>query len=90
MGIISVCFEVTNQLLIRSFAFVRYWRKNGSTIRQYIRQLGGPICRLLDNIIIGHREAGWCGVDWIDLAQDRVQWRALLHNWLFLKKGSAP
>jgi hypothetical protein len=31
-----VGFDVTDQLLIRSFAFVRYWRKNGSTMRQYI------------------------------------------------------
>jgi hypothetical protein len=45
-------------------------------------------------------------MDWIDLAQDRDQWRALvntamgslkyrdfiesLHNWTFLKKGSTP
>jgi hypothetical protein len=26
-----------NQLLIRYSAFVRYWRKNGSTMRLYIR-----------------------------------------------------
>jgi hypothetical protein len=29
-------FNITDQLLIRSFAFVRYWRQNGSTMRQYI------------------------------------------------------
>jgi hypothetical protein len=23
---------------------------------------------------------GWCGVDWIDLAQDRDQWRALVNT----------
>jgi hypothetical protein len=27
LGIISVDFDVSDQLLIRSFAFVRYWRK---------------------------------------------------------------
>jgi hypothetical protein len=27
LGIISVGFDVTHQLLIRFFAFVRYWRK---------------------------------------------------------------
>jgi hypothetical protein len=32
LGIINVDFDVTDQLLIRSFAFVRYWRKNGSTM----------------------------------------------------------
>jgi hypothetical protein len=29
-------FDITDQLLIRISAFVRYWRKNGSTMRQYI------------------------------------------------------
>jgi hypothetical protein len=24
------------------------------------------------------REIGWDGMDWIDLTQDRVQWRALV------------
>jgi hypothetical protein len=36
LGIISLGFEATDQLLIRSFAFVKYWRRNGSTMRQYI------------------------------------------------------
>jgi hypothetical protein len=35
LGIMSVGINVTDQLLIRFFAFVRYWRKNGSTMRQY-------------------------------------------------------
>jgi hypothetical protein len=26
------------------------------------------------------REIGWDGMDWIDLAQDRDQWRALVMN----------
>jgi hypothetical protein len=25
------------------------------------------------------REIGWSGMDWIDLAQDRDQWRALVN-----------
>jgi hypothetical protein len=29
LGIISVGFDITNHLLISSFAFIRYWRKNG-------------------------------------------------------------
>jgi hypothetical protein len=36
LGISSVGFDVTDQLLIRSSAFVKYWGKNGSTMRQYI------------------------------------------------------
>jgi hypothetical protein len=31
----------------------------------------------VDNIKIDLRETGWHGMDWIDLAQDRDQWRAL-------------
>jgi hypothetical protein len=26
------------------------------------------------------RERGWDGVDWIDLAEDRDQWRALVNT----------
>jgi hypothetical protein len=36
LGIISVGFYVTDQVAIRISAFVRYWRKNGSSMRQYI------------------------------------------------------
>jgi hypothetical protein len=32
----------------------------------------------VDNIKIDLREIGWDGGDWIDLAQDRDQWRALV------------
>jgi hypothetical protein len=35
-GIINVDFHVTDQLLARFSAFFWYWRKNGSTMRQYI------------------------------------------------------
>jgi hypothetical protein len=30
------------------------------------------------NIKIEFREIGWGGIDWIDLAQDRDQWRDLM------------
>jgi hypothetical protein len=32
----------------------------------------------MDNIKMDLREIGWNGMDWIDLAQDRDQWRALV------------
>jgi hypothetical protein len=35
-------------------------------------------CRWVDNIKIDLREIGWDGMGWIDLAQDRDQWRALV------------
>jgi hypothetical protein len=34
----------------------------------------------VDNIKIYFREIGWGGIDWIDLAQDRDQWRALVNT----------
>jgi hypothetical protein len=40
--------------------------------------LGRPRRRWVGNIKIGLREIGWDGIDWIDLAQDRGQWRALV------------
>jgi hypothetical protein len=44
------------------------------------RPLGRPRCRWVDNIKMDLRETGWDGVDWIDLAQDRDQWRALVNT----------
>jgi hypothetical protein len=32
----------------------------------------------VDNIKIDLRETGWNGTDWIELAKDRGQWRALV------------
>jgi hypothetical protein len=34
----------------------------------------------VDNIKIYLRDIGWDGVDWIDMAQDRDQWRALVNT----------
>jgi hypothetical protein len=34
----------------------------------------------VDSIGIDLREIEWDGMDWIDLAQDRDQWRALVMN----------
>jgi hypothetical protein len=42
------------------------------------RPRGKPRRRWVDNIKIDLREIGWDGMDWIDLAQDRDQWRALV------------
>jgi hypothetical protein len=43
------------------------------------RQLGRPRCRWEDNIKMDLREVGWGGMDWINLAQDRDKWRALVN-----------
>jgi hypothetical protein len=39
----------------------------------------------VDNIKMDHREAGWGDMDWIDMAQDRVQWRALVNTVINLR-----
>jgi hypothetical protein len=44
------------------------------------RPLGRPRRRWVDNIKIDLREIGRDGRDWIELAQDRDQWRALVMN----------
>jgi hypothetical protein len=31
------------------------------------------------------REIGWIGMDWIELAQDRDQWRALVNTAMTLR-----
>jgi hypothetical protein len=42
------------------------------------RPLGRAMCRWQDNIKMDLQEVG-CGImDWIDLAQDRDRWRALI------------
>jgi hypothetical protein len=42
--------------------------------------LGRPRRWCVDNIKLDLREIGWGGVDWIDLAQGRDEWRALVNT----------
>jgi hypothetical protein len=46
---------------------------------QGMRPLGRPRRRWVDNVKMDLGEIGWDGMDWIDLAQDRNQWRALVN-----------
>jgi hypothetical protein len=48
------------------------WKAEGK------RPLGRPRRRWVDNIKIDLREIEWDGKGWLDLAQDRDQWRALV------------
>jgi hypothetical protein len=43
------------------------------------RPLGRPRRRWVDNIKMYLREIEWDGMDWIDLVQDRDQWRDLVN-----------
>jgi hypothetical protein len=49
------------------------------------RPLGRPRRRWGNNIQRDLREIGWGGMDWIDLAQDRDQWRALVNTVMILR-----
>jgi hypothetical protein len=49
------------------------------------RPLGRPRRRWMDNIKTDLREIEWDGVDWIHMAQDRDQWRALVNTVLNLR-----
>jgi hypothetical protein len=49
------------------------------------RPLGRPRRRWVDNIKMDLGERGWDGADWMDMAQDRDQWRPLVDTVLNLR-----
>jgi len=49
------------------------------------RPLGRPRLRWEDNIKLDIREVGCGGMDWINLAQDRDRWRALVNAVMYLR-----
>jgi hypothetical protein len=49
------------------------------------RPPGRPRRRWEDNIKMDLRELGWGGMYWIDLAQDRDQWRPLVDTVMNLR-----
>jgi hypothetical protein len=49
------------------------------------RPLGRSRRRWVNNIEVDLREIGWDGIDWIDLAQDGDQWRALVNTVMNLR-----
>jgi hypothetical protein len=49
------------------------------------RPLARPRSRCVDNIKMDLRERGWDGVDWIEVAQDREKWGALVNTVMNLR-----
>jgi hypothetical protein len=49
------------------------------------RPRGRPRRRCEDGIRMDLREIGWVSVDWIQLAQDRDRWRALVNTVMNLR-----
>jgi hypothetical protein len=47
--------------------------------------LGRPRRRYVDCMKMNLREIGWGGMDWIDLDEDRDQWRALVYTVMNLR-----
>jgi hypothetical protein len=45
----------------------------------------GQVRSWVDNIKMDLREVGWDGMDWIDLAEDKDQWRALVNTVMNLR-----
>jgi hypothetical protein len=59
---------------------IGYWWESQKEI-----DLGRPRRRWVDNIEMDIREIGWGVMDWIDLAEDRDQWRALVNTLIKLQ-----
>jgi hypothetical protein len=61
----------------------------GETRNTYMILVGRTLGRLrrrwVNNINLDLREIGWDGIDWIDLAQNRDQWRALVNTVMNLR-----
>jgi hypothetical protein len=49
------------------------------------RPFGRPRYRRVDNIKMDLRAIGWGGMKWIDVAQDRNQWRVLVNTVMNLR-----
>jgi hypothetical protein len=60
---------------------IDYWWESQRERDHYER----PRRRWVDNISMDLGEVGWSDVDWIDLAQDRNRWRALVNSVLNLR-----
>jgi hypothetical protein len=48
--------------------------------RERKRPLGRPRRRWVDNIKVYLREMGWGVMEWVDVAQDRYQWRTSVNT----------
>ena len=67
---------------MRWVGHVAYKRERRGEYRVLVgkRALGRPRHRWEDNIKMDLQEVGWRGKDWIDLAQDRNRWQALVNT----------
>jgi hypothetical protein len=72
---------------LKKFFFMHTHRIKKGRDEMFAKQRGrrapaGQVWNVLELLL---REIGWDGVDWIDLAQDRGQWRALVNTVMNLR-----
>jgi hypothetical protein len=60
---------------------IGYWWES----KKEKRPVGRTRRRWMDNMKMDLREIKWGGMDWIDLVQDRDQWRALVNTVMNLR-----
>jgi hypothetical protein len=72
---------------MRSAGHVARMGEKRNAYRILVGNPGGkrPRRRWVDNIKLNLKEIGWDGMDWIDLAQNRDQWRALVNTAMNLR-----
>jgi hypothetical protein len=82
---VNVKYFIINQDLFLPVR-LQFTNHNPSAILHYIVTCTGRPRRMcVDNIKMYLREIGWDDIDWIDLAQDRDQWRALVNTVMNLR-----
>jgi hypothetical protein len=81
--------NIIRQIKSRRMRWAEHVARMGEEINMYRvlvgkpegkRPLGRPRRRWKDGIRIYLRETGWGSVDWIQLAQDRDRWRAIVNT----------
>jgi hypothetical protein len=70
-----------NVVRVEEMMSIRFW----SEILKRIDQLRRPGHKWQDNIVLDLLEIGWDSVDWIHLARDRDQWRAVVNTVMNLR-----
>jgi hypothetical protein len=88
------CFSPTIVRVIKSIRMRRAWhvaRMGRGVYRVLVgkpegkRPPGRPRRRWEDNIKVDHQEVECRGMDWVELAQDRDRWQALVNMVLILR-----
>jgi hypothetical protein len=82
-NIILLSIYVTFFILNKNSYFIAYRALVGKPEGR--RPLGRPRRRWEDNIKMDLREVGCGSTDWVDLAQDRDRWRALVYTVMNLR-----